>query len=252
MQFKIFIIQGLFLSFSLFATSIPQRLDRGILYPGDIVGVSSRRALTGFMVQSATRSPIDHVAIVLRENHKTFLFHRTSEGILKDTIPEFLSRYKTKGGSVYFIHARTAFPLNSAQLSGLGESVSQAIASGYREPSCSHFIQRTFAAIGLSVGSRVSIAEYEMDAFGGFLIDHWKRIFRDIVSAVPPYSLFQKGTRVVQGNVPLFWTQEEMISAWENTGDASQVSRLYFGSKEPRVSEFFRAVKATSCISELL
>ena len=206
----------------------PNTIDPQTVATGDIIGVSSRREVSGFMVQAFTHSPIDHVGIVTKDAEGTFVWHLTRTGSGKIPLAEFIEKYRAGDGQLYFAVGRVTPPLTDTQKNDLSLRVANAPAPTGQAPICSEYVAQAFQSIGVPLGERSPLGDPTTNRLAGFMAQHWNKFFAGHTSSIPSSSLFAGRARVIAANIPLTWTDGEQLEAWEKTGDVSKVARIYF------------------------
>lgn len=193
---------------------------------GDIVGRSTRRDERSFVVQSLSKSPINHAGAIEVRDGKVLVWHLEGKDFVPTDLEEFFDPTETFRQQVFYIHARP---------DGLTAEKAQALVQkldtlGPEDPGarvCSDVLHHAYDSVGIAVGERLPLPEPgpELD----FLRRHISVYIKSRKPSVLPVSLFEKGVTILDRNLPLHWTREEMFEAWRRTGEANRLAHLYFG-----------------------
>jgi len=215
----------------------------GELRTGDVIGVSIRRGVVGFIVQAATESPISHVAIVSVEDGIPYVYHwpNSKDGVKKITLAELVTRYRTEEGIFRFAHARPKGRLSAKQQKQLTETLdifafhperiselSTTISSDIK--GCAHFGRAVFETIGMDVGKITDLKDLKTEAFNNLVGDVWRDFTPNQETLIPPKTLLEGNMQLITHNLetsPSHWSLEEMVDVWRNKGDLRAIARLH-------------------------
>ena len=205
---------------------------------GQIIGFSSRAGGSPFIVQVASRSPLDHVGIVSVEDDQKYVYEFTNNlGVSKTPLKECLENARGKSGHIMAAVSELDKPLTEQQLKKMFEYCDHMITiqpeygiakipNGPR--SCSQYVQGAFKSIGVDLGKTENISEFNTAAFNGFIDKYWKVILKDTETLVSPKSFFEGKVHTVASNLPhgISWSDEEALLTWKLDGDFSKVARM--------------------------
>lgn len=223
-------------------------LDEKNVQTGDLIGLSARKEVVGFIIQAVTESPIEHVGVASRESDGVYVYHWTkNEGPHKLPLATYLARYRGSDGVTTYVQGRPNPPLTADQVGQLQARLQKLAPTVWTQPTlpgrpkvkaegapefatCTDFTRATLADVGIKAGEVKSFADFPKGTFGG-MPDQVRESYYSTSTFVPTASLFRGSMRVVRHNSPgdpLTWTESQQLAAWERNGDLSALSSIYW------------------------
>ena len=231
---KLFFYQ--FLLFILIANSyakaesqLEQQLTKQ-LQSGDIIGISRLRGATALIIQSALRSPINHVAIAEKTELGVFIYELRAFplSIIKISLSEFINYHSTQKGLLHYIVGRdSALTVSKFERmkSYLDKEVQLSLDGKIQNTSinCFLFVYEALKAAG---NEKIEIIPNQLHAemiFNGALSKATEALIKKTKFLLMPNHLFSIASHIVysSGITSLNWDESEILRSWLSEGDFS-------------------------------
>lgn len=228
---------------------VSEALRPDFVRDGDLIGISTRKGGTPFVVQSTTESPIDHVGMIIKDDQGVPRVYQFTNafGVHSLSLQDFIESNRSPDGRVHFAFGRPRKEYSREQYRVLKDTLDAYSEEDFtkiddpkfsklgdlrRPSSCSQLVEAAFRILGEKVAKPKPVEWFRTSNFGGWLDEAWRKVLPSHENLIPPRSFFEsEHVRLMSTNLPgenpLNWTMDQMHQTWSETGDLSKIARFF-------------------------